>query len=742
MRIREMGIVVFACWIIVAGSLSAGLRCLNAQESTTDTPGAARVESSNQETAPEEKPDETRKEGDESSTAESGKSGGKALQRHGSREVALEDVVVTATRKESLLKDAPASVTVIDAEELEKSALKSVDDVLRSVAGVDVWGSNLDPLGHRAVTVRGVGGGSSQERTLILVNGVPINDSWSGSIAWNQIPKEDVERIEVVRGPASSLYGTHAMGGVINIITKLPPEKQIGATVKGTYGELDTWSTYGSVAGRVCNGAYGYYLSGKKSATDGYLAVREEDLVSNVRKSDYDKDNLFGQFFWFIDPYSYLRFSTTHYREERNREFKLSRMDPLEINKADLTYRRDAPTGLDWLVLIYGHDEDQRHENDDRMTHTFVERITTYDKPFYGFTVQPSMSLTDWNILTAGFELKHSEATQEDDYEVADRFTKTHGKQAYFGVYAQDETFLFDGKLIIVPGVRYDWWKSYDGSSLDTAPRGIDPFDLEFQSESWESFNPKLGVVYHLTDKTTLRGAIGTGYRAPSPSELYANSTYGLVLVRGNPELDPEKVLSYELGAMHSFGKHFDLRVTVYQAIVDDLIDSRTVEVLPPPYPGASPFTIMQKDNIAQVKSRGVEVEGYYKIAKEWHGFINYTYNDSSIEEDDVNPDIVGNDLSDSPPNKVNIGLTYDNPRLFTGTLQARFVDESFEDNENTTELDSYWTLDLFLAKRFAKRFTISFDVENILDREYDIPSFNIYKAPGRLWAASLMVEF
>lgn len=660
-----------------------------------------------------------------------GKEKRSAVESHDAmKEVTLDDVIVTASRKQALLKDTPASVTIINAEELEQSSLKTVDDVLRSVAGVDIWGSNLDPLGQRAVTVRGVGGGSSQERTLILVDGVPINDSWSGSVVWNQVAKEDVERIEVVRGPSSSLYGTHAMGGVINIITRMPVKDSVGGALKGTYGNLDTWSTYGNVSGRFCNGNYGYYLSGKGAGTNGYKPFGEE--IPNSTNTDYQLANGMGSLYWFPDEYSYLKASASYFHEERGKGFPFSNLDPGEILRGNITYRRDSLNGISWLGILYGHGENQRHENDDR-THTALDRISKYEKPFYGFTLQPSFNLADWNILTAGIEGKYSEATQRDTYEVVPRETETGGKQMYLGFYAQDEASFFDKKLFVIPGARLDWWRSYDGHSFDS--NTMSPVDLDHESEEWLSFNPKLGVVYHLTGSTSLRGSVGTGYRAPSPVELYASSNYGMALVKGNPSLEPEKILSYEIGGTQTFGKWLDVRLTLYASDVEDLIDSRFIGM-------QGPFRIYQKDNLSQVRARGVELETFFKITKEWYGFANYTYNESTIEEDDMDPHFAGNILAHSPLNKGNIGFTYDNPSILKGTLQARYAGTSYDDNANTLKLGSYWTLDLFLSRQLGRHFKASFDIENILDREYDIPSFNVYRSPGRLWAASLTYEF
>lgn len=153
-------------------------------------------------------------------------------------------------------------------------------------------------------------------------------------------------------------------------------------------------------------------------------------------------------------------------------------------------------------------------------------------------------------------------------------------------------------------------------------------------------------------------------------------------------------------------------------------------------------ITVKMKDNISEVQVQGVEAEAYYRITEQWYGFLNYTYNDSEIEDDEANPGNIGNRLSHTPVHKLNFGLTYDNPRWLTATLQGRYIDDSYDDNENTTRLDSYWAFDLRLQRLLWEHAILSVDVENIFDEEYDVPSFNTYEHPGRLWAVALTFQF
>ena len=149
-----------------------------------------------------------------------------------------EKIVVTGTRKKSSWKKAPAMVTVVEKEELEQAPETTVDDFLKRIPSVSYSRVHQAECGPgRDITLRGI---SEQKRTLILVDGIPVNDSVTGAVNWSLIPKESVERIEVIRGPMSALYGSGAMGGVINVVTKKPEENN-ETLLKGGYGMMNTY---------------------------------------------------------------------------------------------------------------------------------------------------------------------------------------------------------------------------------------------------------------------------------------------------------------------------------------------------------------------------------------------------------------------------------------------------------------------------------------------------------------------
>jgi outer membrane receptor for ferrienterochelin and colicin len=648
------------------------------------------------------------------------------------------EMVVTTTRMPEKLSNMQSYVTVIGPKELAASPTQSIDDVLRSQAGLDFWGSDIAYGGFRSVTLRGMGGSNDQGRTLILVDGLPINDTWDGNVAWSQVAKEDVERIEIVRGPASALYGGNAMGGVINIITKTPAHKPVGLTAKAAYGSLQRFIGYGNVSGRVLNNKFGYYFSGRKDQNSGYRAVAGEDTPYES-KTDRDIYNLMGKLYYYPDDISSINLTAAYFHEKRNRGYIYSNTNPRKVHRINATYRRNNPTGLSMLASVFYQKNDQTTEFDNSSArgrtpaHAIQTGVENYDKPFWGMIFQPSYALTDWNTLTAGVEFKHSELEHHRTSfsSSGDTYQNTLGKQEYFGLYMQNVSSLFNDKLILNLGARMDWWKNFDGAVNETDPDN--PLDKTYPTKDWDSFNPKLGLAFHATPALTLRGAAGTGYRAPTPARMYTNLRRGNRIIEGNPDLDPERVVSYELGADYQLRNWATFHLTGYHSEVKDLISSRTI----------IPGSLQMYDNIGEVEIQGVEAAAVFKLHKFWNGFINFTYNRSEIKKDEETPSNEGNLLEHSPEIKFNVGLTFDRPKWFRATVQGRYVDGMYNDNENTEHLDSYWTMDIKVSRKFFDMLTLDLTVENVFDVRYDWQCYTtIYEAPGALYMVSLTYDF
>ena len=204
------------------------------------------------------------------------------LPTHAQEAERLEPVVVTATRAEQPIGEAPASVTVLSREDIRQGAGQSLDDILRQVPGFSLFRRSSSLVSHpttQGVSLRGIGP-SGASRALVLLDGVPVNDPFGGWVYWDRIPLQSVEQVEVVRGGGASLWGNYALGGVINIVTRRPTER--AAYFEGSYGTNDTHNVDLLLTDAL--GPFRLSLEGSHFATDGY------PVVSSARRGTIDVD--------------------------------------------------------------------------------------------------------------------------------------------------------------------------------------------------------------------------------------------------------------------------------------------------------------------------------------------------------------------------------------------------------------------------------------------------------------------
>lgn len=613
------------------------------------------------------------------------------------REVELEEVVVTATRIEQAIRNVPGFVSVITEEEIKTSTASTIDELLRKETGIDI----VRPYGlsskTQSVSLRGIFGDRSS-RTLILLDGVPLNDLYSGAVDWNTIPLEIVERVEILRGANSALYGSNALGGVINIITKKPEEKfRIG--IDGGYGNMNTWRLGANLTGSLNH--FGYLLSTGYSHTDGYKSTPREERKPGFTytKREMDKENFLAKFSFDQSPYRIdLKFN--HYHGDAN--YGMKNYDGETNNDRISLHFNYKGEKMEWLSHFYLDDMK------DFYTSTKIGDIIEYenegDKNLFGFSVQNNFRLSKWWNIVSGVEFKQGAIESTDDYRTEIRRRKAEGKQRFASLFFQNEFPLLE-RLTIYLGGRYDLWNSFDGLSFDT--RYLSKA-RRYEDRTDGSFNPKLGAVFRLTDTITARGSIGRAFRAPSLYDLYRTWYWEAYTYASNPDLGPEKLWSYEIGIDKEIMGRGLFRVTFYQNDARDFIYS--VSTAPKYY---------EKRNVAEVETRGIEMEAQYQFTNLWRGFLNYAYNYSKIERCPEKPLLEGKRLMHSPAHKASLGFTFDKPNLFKASLSGRYVGNRYDDDENKKRLRDYIVFDFGISRKFPYGFELSADIKNFTNRKY-----------------------
>lgn len=645
----------------------------------------------------------------------------------------LDDVVVSTTRNEIPVSDAAQSVTVLTEDDIMTSPFERVEDIIRTVPGVfntRHFGTQTRGVSN-PITVRGVGG----NRVLLLVDGVPQNDNFNNSIAWvawGHIPKEAIERIEIVRGPTSAMYGSEGIGGVIHIITKKPdPERK--TSIRTEAGTADTWAGHGFHSQTFDKSDL--LIAGGYEESDGFYMMEDPEDYHIKRHRDAGK--VLGKFGYNLDDRSRLELSALYYDHEtgKGRQFFY---DELQLNQYWLTYTRQTGGGIGIRGLAYYSEADKSAFQDSaKDNYTSLLRREEAPSSTWGADGQMSLPLGNITLLTLGAAFKESSWDYDDHFVNNPRKEGAKGTQRYMSPFVNADFKLLDERLLVNLGARYDWVETSDGANWDDDPDAGDPYSNTYDSKEDSCFSPKIGITCHPDDRTTLRTSVGKGFRAPSLFELYKVHVRsgGRSYRHANPELDPEEIWSWDIGAERVLLDNLRGSLTYYQSFAKDYIGTRVINTYEK---NGKTYEESTLDNISEVEMHGIEAELNWYPVTGLMIFGNYTWNVSEIKENDANPFEEGQYLTDDPKHKFHVGGTYQNPEIINVTvIWNLYVDKYYNVDELTQASDDFWSMDLAVSRRLFDHATVYLNVENIFD---SVDNESI--APGTIYSGGLKFEF
>ena len=655
----------------------------------------------------------------------------------------LGEVMVSATRTEVPVFDVPQSVTVISKEEIMASPFDRVEDIVRSVPGIynfRHYGLQTNGIVNPLI-VRGIG----QNRVLLLVDGVPQNDNFNNSIAWvgwGHIPKETIERIEIVRGPTSALYGSEGLGGVIHIITKRPKAGR-ETSVRGEAGTANTFGGHAYHNQKI--GDLGFLLAGGYEDSDGFFMVKDPKSYEIKRYRKVGK--VLGKVTYDLNPCSDISLAGLYFDQDAGQGREFFHND-LQLDQYWLNYNwKSDAFAVKGLTYLSRADKTafQDMANDNFTSLNRKEKFKgTYS---WGADLQGTMLNWSPTVITVGAAFKEANLDYDEDYPGSGRDAGAKGKQRFISPFANADFRFFDDHLVVNLGARYDWIETSDGANFDTAASAGKPaYDNRYDTSTDGSLSPKLGVAWHPDDRTTVRASGGKGFRAPSLFELYKVQVRGggTFYREANPDLEPEEIWSYDIGAERYFLDNLSGRLTFYQSFARDYIGNRLIGTATFGRPPRTRFEY-KLDNISEVDIYGVEAELQWSPMKELSLFANYTYNISKVAKDDNNAELEGNYLPNDPRHKVHAGLHYQDPRFVNVSLIGNFYADIYYDSENSLKTNDYWTVDVRVWRRFFDRVTAYVNVENLFDREYPIflsASSEDTIAPGVIVLGGIKVDF
>lgn len=625
------------------------------------------------------------------------------------------DVVVTATRTEAQVKAVPQTVEVVTKEDIEKSGATDVYSALSLASNLDV--SKAGMAGHN-VMIRGM----STNHTLILIDGKRVageDTSVTQNVyALDRVNLSNIERIEIVRGPASVMYGSDAMGGVINIITK--KAKNASTLVGVSTGTFSTNNYY-----HVDFGKNGKFSSTFDARFSKMKKIMEEGSAGSNFYGPVQDFNFSATY--DLDANRKLDMTIGYYNEHTKANYVDSK------TKTGVFYtNKDKKEWYDYRRLDYSLAYSGTSDNSNYLIRTYYSRLDKennlynnrasfpgpmenflskiypkydWDKSTYtlwGLEGKNTIQLNDEHLITFGGEYQTTavEGTRMGDggdniHEVTQSgngvsITKDYSKKdvnTYAG-YIQDE-WSPNEKWLIIPALRYDYHSSF-GSEV----------------------TPKIGATYFIDEHNRLKANWGKGFKAPTISELYMNMHRSMgvanVDVYGNPDLKPERTNSWDISYEAEFGKDNNSwgKLTYFNNDISNLITSVEIQT---PEEEARDIYKSKYENINKAKIDGVELELGHKLNDKWTMKLNSNWLDAINESTHER-------ISQRPSNITRLQLNYDDndPYGYSGILWNQWVNDFRYSNKSY----SYNTFNLVVNKKFGEGNRLYAGVDNIFNKK------------------------
>ncbi|MBM7036925.1 TonB-dependent receptor domain-containing protein [Vibrio ulleungensis] len=611
-----------------------------------------------------------------------------------------EQMVVTATRTELTLKEAPASMSVITAEEIENSPGITVADIVAQATSVE---SNLDSTraGRQTISIRGM----DSDYTLVMVNGRRLSSASAiirgNDFDLNTIPADSIERVEIIRGPMSALYGSDGMGGTINIITKAPTNEwrsslstDIATPNDGNGGQQHSVGL--TTSGALIEDELFARFSVNQTSRDAWQPYTGEHPNGHERDDvtaleGRDSISLFGTLSWQAAENQTLDLDLGYSDDQRDSAAEFA----TGVNYSNSRVKRNSQAVTHSGFWAWG-DTQVRYSREnvvDKNAADLGSSSRDIEELTQIFEASATTYLGDNHTLTFGIDYQHSEL---ENYENLVSGTSS----AYQGaIFVQDQWVMTD-KLTATLGGRLDKHEQYG-----------------------EEFSPRVYLVHQTTNDLAIKGGVGKAFKAPTltqnqPDYVVASCKGGCDLV-GNPDLKPETSWNYELAALYSQPR-WNIEGALFRNEVQDLIE-RSDGYCPMggdwnesarqcedssgnPTGGHGEKTYI---NVSEAIIQGVELAGKFQISQQWDLSGNYTYLDT---EDKSTGEELLERYKHSGLMKLNWNPTYD----LNTFVSARYRGERKIDSDITQ--DPYTTLDIGTVYYVSDDVRIRAGITNVTD--------------------------
>jgi len=629
-----------------------------------------------------------------------------------------EQVTVTAYRTPLGELESPVTTRVLNETALNTAAAITMDGKVRQLPGVELFRRSSSLVANpssQGVSLRGLGS-TAASRTLLTEDDVPLNDPFAGWIHWQEQPELAVLSVEVVRGGASDLYGSSAIGGVLNLIPARPTFDQ--AELKSSYGAEGTFDDSLLLQGK--RGSWGLLAAGGVLGTDGYIQEAPSqrgpvDIASNVHSqngvllAEHDRGPL------------RLLLRASGFNDAR---------DNGTPDQTNATRLWRYATGGDWQgphggslgTRVYGSTAHFRQ------VFSNISNLPTSADPTCSYRCRETPTrfshtpenelgaVAHWTqpigaglILVAGADTHDVRVWDlEQTYGATAALTNLHDHQRDSAAYA--EVMWVRAGWTLTGSGRLDWFQNYDGQQLALNGSAWTPSATQPPQFDQHVFDPRMGLSRKLWNHWALSASGFRAFRAPSPNELYRTTQVGNMLTKPNGNLLSERATGWETGLATEWFWG-SVRASYFATQVNRPITAVTLN------PTSSPILLI-RENLGQIESRGLALD-FQLAPRDWLAVDGgYQYAGATVTKGSQD---MGNWIPEVAHNLASFNLRAYKPAFGTLSLQSRLSGRQFDDDANHYMLHGFFRLDAYASHDLGKRFQVFAAGENLFDRQIEV---------------------
>jgi len=667
------------------------------------------------------------------------------------------DVVVSASRSGTELKDMTQNTSVITREDLDDAPAQTIDQVLKNQSSVflnDQPYYEKDPTGQ-SLNVRGLG----NQRTLVLIDGVPANDAMYGTVQWNLVPLSAIQDVELIRGGVSNLYGNMGMGGAVNITTK--PISDNKGEISASYGTFNTGNVAASKEIAV-NEVLKLRVSADYFNTDGYV---QQATISPA--SAYPNRKLLNGS-WQAAPLvpgmgpesaksaNYRLQGDVKLSADTNGFFNVGYHTMQNLTTGGYAF---APKSTEETTFAGGvttrlsAEEKVQANAFYEKTSLWQQNVTqnytpttgavgvvsgapyissNYNDPYY--TLGASGQYTN-NVKTLGVDqvIASIDARQVSASNFTNQLTSagansgtaySQGTQKFYGLMAQAKSKMEEIPLQATLSARLDQWNSQVPTYWVAGANGINPTYTNAPNQTVYKFSPNLGLLYNATSILDFRAAAYQGFHAPGLNNQIRSYGSGTSFSASNPNLTPENMTGYEIGSDLRWNAGF-VQITGFNANVTNAIYAATAGSVAQiqQYCGTTCTGGSIYGNNQSLQSRGLELQGHYDVTEKWATDATYTHTNTVLTwtgkgvSTTANP--LGSQIGGVPQNMGSAGITFKPMAQTSLTATVRYVGNSWMDTQHALPVPAYATVGLRANYEMTSGTTLFLSAVNLLNRNY-----------------------